>query len=116
MEKLGVESIKEAILAVAETCSGIAAIIEDGVSLSDLKHVPKVISGIKHLSKVKLAEVLPQAKDLDDAEKLELSAAFKASFDIANDDMEQVIEEGMAIVLEGLQAILSFLNIGAKVA
>lgn len=113
-EKLGIESLKEATLAVAELSTGIASIVEGGLALSDLKHVPKVISGIRHASKVKLAEVIPQAKDLDDAEKVELSALFKESFDIVNDDIEKVVEEGLAIVLEGLQALLSILNIGAK--
>lgn len=116
MQKLGIQDIKALATAGAKMGTATGKILEDGkVDWRDTMHVPSVLGALKDLSSVDFGQVLPQAKDLDDAECAELAAHFKATFDLPDDSVEVVVEQGLELVLMALQAILAFAKVGEKV-
>lgn len=116
MEKLGIADIKALSGGVAKLGSSVGKILEDGaVDFKDLPQIPGLLAGVREVSRANLSLVLPEVKDLDEAEKAELAADFSAKFDLPNDSVEGVIEQGYAILLEALEAILSFQKIGGLV-
>lgn len=113
MQKLDVTSLKQLATAGAKIGTATGKILADGkVDFTDVVHLPAVLNGIKDLSGVDYKALLPELKDLDDTERAELSAHFSATFDIPNDSVEVVVEQGLDICLMVLQAILSFVRVG----
>lgn len=115
MQKLGIQEVKELATAAAKLGTGAGKILEDGkVTFADTIHVPTILGGLKDLAGVDYKAVLPEAKDLDDTERAELGAHFSATFDLPNDSVEVVVEQGLELCLMALQAILTFVKIGEK--
>jgi hypothetical protein len=116
MQKLGVQEVKDLASAVAKTGAAAAKILADGqVTLSDTVHLPGVLAGLKGFADVEYLALLPELKDLDEAERAELAKDFQSKFDIPNDTVEAVVEQGYALLLEGLDAVMAFLKIGQQV-
>lgn len=113
---LGVQDVKAVAAAVAKGTSVVAAILADGtVDFRDMIEVPALFSALRGFAGVDYKAVLPELKDLDDAEKSELAADFAAKFDLPSDSVEKVVEQGYAIVLEAVEAVLAFTKVGALV-
>jgi hypothetical protein len=113
---LGVQDVKALAGAVAKGASVAAKVLADGdVNLRDMVHVPELFSALRGLAGVNYLSVLPQLTDLDEAEKAELAADFRAKFDLPQDTVEVVVEQGYAILLEAIQAVLAFVKVGQKV-
>lgn len=100
MEKLGIEELKSVVslgIALGEFVDHIA----DGLGLSDVpsgiklvRHVPGAVAAIKS------KKVLPELKDLDEAEKAELKSFIKTEFDIKDDELEIKIESALFVVID----------------
>lgn len=115
MQALGITEVKELATAAAKLGTAAGKVLADGkVTLADTVHVPGILSGLKDLSGVEFSKLVPEMKDLDEAEREELAAHFSATFDIPNDTVEAVVEQGLALVLMALEAILAFVQVGAK--
>ena len=116
MATLGITEVKELATAAAKLGTAAGRILEDGkVGLADMVHVPMILGGLKDLSGVEFASLLPELKDLSEGERDELAAHFGALFDLPNDGVEAIVEQGLAIVLMALEAILAFVKVGDKV-
>lgn len=116
VQQLSVQELKDLAGAVAKIGTGIGKVLEDGkVDWRDTVHVPAILSGIRELSEVSFQALLPELKDMDDAEREDLAAHFRGAFELPNDSTEAVIEQGLELVLMGLQAVLAFTKIGQAV-
>ena len=116
MENLGVENVRAFATAAAKTGTAAYGVFEDGkVDFTDLKYIPKVLSGIKGFTAVNYKEVLPELDDLSDDEKESLSAHFKTVFSIGGGSTEEIIEEGYGYILMAIQALFTFIDLGEKV-
>lgn len=116
MQALNIENLKSLTVAVAKLGVGMAGVLEDGtVTISDMKHIPAILGGLRSLSVVEYKKLLPEMKDLNDAEREELGKLFGTEFNIVNDSLEATIEQGLALLLMALQAIMTFVSIGEKV-
>ena len=109
MEKLGISEVKDVLglgLAVGELVEALA----DGVGISDIaKLVGVVKKAPAAVAAIKSGKVLPELKDLDDAEKAELKAYAASEFNLANDKVEAAVEAGLGIVLD----LADLLKLGA---
>lgn len=113
---MSVENVKKVIVATAQVASAAGAVLADGqVTIGDLKHAPALLAGLKGFAGVNYRDALPELKDMDDAEKASLDAAFRAAFDIQANDIEAAVEEGLALLLVAIQAIMAFVDMSAKV-
>jgi hypothetical protein len=94
-----IKETKEALAFVLSLGNALGTTLADGkITLSEapqfmgaLMAAPAAFQG--------LTEVPAELKDLDDAEKAELMAFVQSEFDIPNDQIEGVIEEGLALAL-----------------
>lgn len=112
---VGIENLKALATGVAELSTAVGNIMKDGsIGVGDLGQVPAIFAAIRHLAAADVKAVLPEAKDLSDPERVELAAHFSAVFDLPNDTVEVIVEQGLEMVLMGLQAILSFVAIKGK--
>jgi len=112
----GIDNVKLVLAAVAEAGTATGKIYEDGeVTLGDIRYVPALLKAVKELGAANYKEVLPEAKDISDEEKQELSVLFKEKFDLPSDSVEEVVEQGLDILLMAVQAILSLADIFKKV-
>ena len=113
MEK-SVENLKKLIGGVAELGTAGSKVMENGrLDLLDLRQVPAIIAAVRNLGGLDLKELVPESKDMSDAEKAEVSALFQEKFNLKSEsaNLEKSIEEGMGLLLEGLQAILSLVKL-----
>lgn len=64
-----------------------------------------LIDELAALGAVKIDQVIPELSDLDDVERASLMAYAKEKFDIADDKLEMVIEEGLAILVDAYSIV-----------
>ncbi len=116
MSKLPVSAILALTSALAISANAIDAIFEDNqVNIIDLARLPALLNGIKGLIDVDFSQVAPEALDIDEVEKAQLADAFRASFNIRNDAVENVIEIGFGLLLEAAQVVQILKEIGSKI-
>lgn len=109
-------NLKKLVGPSAKLATAIGGIMADGqVTLGDMRHVPSLFAALRGFAGLDFAAVLPEVKDLSDAERDELVAVFRNSFDISSDSTEHAIEEGFALVMMALQAVTTFVTLETKV-
>lgn len=114
----GIENVKLVLSAVAESGSVAGSVLADGkVGLSDVQYLPQLFFALKGLSSVNLKEVLPEAKDLSEEEKQDLAALFKEKLELPSSEagIEQVVEQGLEVLLLAVQSILGLVDVVKKV-
>lgn len=115
-QKLGIENLKLVASFAAKFGTATGKVLEDGkVDWRDAGQVPAILGSLKDLGRADLKAVVPEAKDLDEAEQKDLAAHFKTTFDWPDDKIESIVEQGLELVLSALDAILTFQRIGAQV-
>lgn len=95
----GIQESKELIAFTLKLGNGLGASLEDGkLSFTDapkfmdaMMAAPAAFQGI--------SEVPAEMKDLDEAEKAELIAYAKTEFDIPQDKVEELVEEGLSLAI-----------------
>jgi hypothetical protein len=113
---LGISELKDLATAVAQTANSIDGIFADGkVDLRDLGNLPSVLAGLRGFAEVNFSEVLPQAVDLTIPEAHELSAHFKAVFNLREDNIEVVVEQGLDLVVRGVEAVMEIISIAKTI-
>jgi hypothetical protein len=106
---MDIASLKSLVSVGAALGSVAGATMEDGkVDVKDLALLPRLIPVFPALLAIDFAQVVPEAKDLSEAEALELVALYKAEFDIPQDDVEVKIETvlSLCVRLSGIVAEL----------
>jgi len=114
----GIENVKLALSALAESGSVAGSVLADGkVGLSDVQYLPQLFLALKGLSAVQFKEVLPEASDLSQAEKEELAALFKEKLELpaSESSVEEVVEQGLEVLLSAVQAVLGLIEVVKKV-
>lgn len=112
---LGVEELEGLIVGVAEVVTaGYLVAADRKISLLDLRHAPLMTSGLRKVVKHWQGS-LPQLKDMDDSERQRIVTAFQKHFRLDGGSTEQLIEQGFEMLLIGLQALLSFVDLGGKI-
>lgn len=107
--KLGIEEVKQ-VLALGVALGQLVEALADGVGLGDIgKLVAVVKRAPSAISAIKSGKVIPELKDLDDAEKAELKAWAKAELDLKDDKLEEKIEAGLWVAID----LCDLLKIGA---
>lgn len=96
-QKLGIENLKKVIVLTTTLANTGDAVGHDTTAARWAKLLG-LISAIPNAASIDFKAVMPEIKDLDEAEKAEILALFKADFDIADDKLEAAIEDGLAIV------------------
>lgn len=89
----------KALVSVAAALGSVAgATMEDGkVDMKDLALLPKLIPVFPALLAIDFKQVVPEAKDLSEAEALELVEHYKAEFAIPQADLEIKIEAVLSL-------------------
>lgn len=104
-QTIGITNIKIVLLAIAEASGVVDKVTNHGTTwmekLAGLMQLVPVLAGLPVVS---LKALQDEVSDLDDIEKAELIAAFKARFDLADDKLEQAIVATLAILgkLDGI--------------
>lgn len=108
-EKLGIQEVKQ-VLALGVSLGQLVEALSDGVGLGD---IGKLVAVVKRapagISAVKSGKVIPELKDLDDAEKTELKNWSKEELDLKDDNLEAKIEAGLWVAID----LCDLLKIGA---
>ena len=100
-----IASLKALVSVGAALGSVAGATMEDGkVDVKDLALLPRLIPVFPALLAIDFAQVVPEAKDLSEAEALELVEHFKAEFNIPQEAIEYKIEAvlGICVRLAGI--------------
>lgn len=101
-------SLEPLIIGVSDLATTVALIAEDKkVSLLEvLISAPSLISAVNKLISVDYANLEKEVKSLSDADKAKYEKVFKDHFDLKDDSLEKNIEDGFAIVLAVVRALL----------
>ncbi len=113
--KLGVSELKDAATFIAKVANSAEDILEGGIDARDLFKLPALAQALQSGQDVDLAQVLPQASDLDEVEAADVAAHFKVTLNLTNDTVEAVIEDGLALILKGVAALQDLRAIAAKI-
>lgn len=113
----GVESLKKAVVAVAEVGTLAGDVLEDGrVTLWELPKLAGLgepVSAILALPGLKLVDEL---SDLTQVEVDALVAAFKAKFDLPSESAELAAEEGVELALRWADLLSDTVKYGKRLA
>jgi hypothetical protein len=112
VQKLGISQLILLTSAVASLSNTMSSVLEDGkVDWSDTSSVLDLFSGLKEIAAVDFNLVVPELKDIDQAEMQKLADVFSTKFNIKNDSLEATIEQGLKMILKAHEAILFFKNL-----
>lgn len=106
MAHLPATEVKKLVACIAGALTVGGQILADGkVGIGDLARLPQLLGELQGLTGVDYKAVLPQVADLDADELTDLATTFKAAFNLADDTVERVVENGIDIVLQVVQAV-----------
>ena len=112
---MNISELKDLATALALTASVADGVLSDGkVDFKDLASAPALFSALRAYTEVEWSQVLPQASDLDDAERAELADHFKAVFNLSNDSVEATVERGLDMVMVGVGLIMQVKDWAAR--
>lgn len=104
--KLPVTSLIPVLLAAAVLGNVTGKVLEDGaIDFKDLGTLVGSLGEFSKFTELKLGAAFSEFLDLDESEKSQVIAAFKAKFDIADDVVEEAVEglvDGALLVLTGV--------------
>jgi hypothetical protein len=104
MEELG-----KVLVAVCHVTNIVGKALEDGkVNVGDLPLVFTLFQELSSVAGVDLKAAMEKAKSLSPSEVAELSAMFKAEFDLPDDKVEGMVELGVDLLVAILSAYLSW--------
>lgn len=106
--KLGISDLKDWVVFVARAQNGVGkAIVDQGNMIKQawdlvpaFRALPAAVAGSD--------QVLPQFKDLDEAEKTELVEIYKAELDLPQDVIEQTCEMAFDVAIGFLKLALEY--------
>ncbi len=112
MSKLPISELKDLAYALALSANAVDAVLADGhVDGKDLLQVPEILKALKAYGSVDFKEIVPEAIDIDAEEAKDLAARFAEAFNLSNDTIEATVEQGLSLVLQGVEAIQAILEV-----
>lgn len=116
MEKLGIDNIKLAASSVSNFLSVVGEVFVDGkATLSDLANLPEMIEALLGLGAIDVEKLKKEVNDLDSAEIKDLADHFAKVFDLADDDLEKAIEDGVKIIADAANLFILAKKFGKKI-
>jgi hypothetical protein len=110
----GIDKLIKLTDAVCEVVGDVDGILQGGITLSDAARIPGLLTDLKDFYELDWSQVLPQAQDLSASEAVVLADHFKKKFDIASNDVEVIIEQGVELVVRGVEAFVYIKEIASK--
>lgn len=98
-KKLGIENVTKCVHLAVEL-GNVADKIGRTKGAGKYGHLLLLMDEVTALGSVDFKQVMPEIKDLDAVEKATLLQSVKEKFDIVDDKLEAVIEEGLAILVD----------------
>ena len=95
--KLGVEDVLKVVTVIA-TLANVGDKFGAETGVGRWNHLMGLGPAILELNGIKFANVIPQIKDMDAAERELVRAKFAGVLDLKDDQLEAVIEDGLALV------------------
>lgn len=111
--ELGIENIKLILALILQLVTRIQMFFQNPNWFAGAALAQEIFQNLSTLRQWRVA--LAEAQDLIPAEAQELSAFFNLKFDIESDMLEMLIEEGVALIPEAYNLILTNINFGARV-
>ena len=99
-EKLGIENLKSVVKAVLKLGEAGAA-VADGLDLGDLgEGVQLALALAPAIKAVRSGQIIPEFKDLDEVERVELTAFIDEEFASENDALEATVENVLHVIVK----------------
>ena len=97
---LGIQEVKD-VLVLGIRLGEIVDALSDGVGISDIGAAIRLAKSVKPaMDALSGGQLLPEFKDLDDAEKQELKDFCVSELDLRDDGLEDVIEKALLVVID----------------
>lgn len=110
-QTIGTQELKDLATAVALSLNAVDAVLADGkVNAADMTKIPQLFTAFKSFTDVTFGDVLPEVQDLDPTEAKSLAAHFAAVFNISNDNVEQTVEKGLALVMSAYWVVFDIID------
>ncbi len=116
--KMGIAALTTLVQAIGAASKAGSDILGDGeISIGDLRFAKEALVALATFKAVDWKSVLPETKDLDDAERGILADAFDRVFVLPPElkTAEQIVEAGFGYLLLILDAIMPFLGLDPKI-
>lgn len=112
MSKLPATEIVDLVKAIGATISVAGQVLADGkVDLRDLAKATDLFSALRKFTDVDYIQLMPEAKDLDAAELAQIAKAFKDAFDLPQDNIEILVEQGLSILVTVASLVYEFYEV-----
>lgn len=111
---IGIENLIKATEGAAGLATVVDKALEGGINLADLPLLVPLFKAVKELVDCDFEDLRAEIDDLDDEEIEKLSQVFEASFDLRNDSIEVIVEQGIDILLSILEHINGLIDIAKK--
>lgn len=106
VRKLNASELVKLAAAVGDTGTVLGAIFADGtVGLGDIAKLPSLAAALQELGDVQWSQVVPQAIDVDASEVETVAAAFKQHLNLADDNVERLVEQGVDVIVTVARAV-----------
>jgi len=118
-DKLGIENLKKCLAVLVEggnVGGQIAALPQDAGWFARLQPVANILDEVYDLSKVDWKSVIPEFKDLDEAEIAELKLFFEQKFDIPQDGAEVIVEKALGILINAGEVVKEIIALAKEVS
>lgn len=113
---LDIHAIKNLATAVAHTANAVDGVFADGkVDWRDAGRFPELLGALKDFGSVDFMDVLPELADLTAGEHADLTQHFNQVFNLSEDGVEQAVETGFELILDGVEAIQAIREIAVKI-
>lgn len=106
---IGIENMLKLTKSAGVIGSAAVKIPEGGINADDIVYAIDIVKEIPNLATVKYSELNAERKDIDVEEKARLAEAFKESFNLDNDSLEDLVEEGVDILFAFVKFISRFI-------
>ena len=103
--KFGIVTLVSMVAVIGRSATVYDKAFADGPQPTDFQYLPEAYAAVSPLIGMKYGELLSEVKDLQPDETQQLADAFKKEFDLQSDATEEIIEEGVELLLNGAALI-----------
>lgn len=111
---IGIENLIKA----TEGCAGVVTVVDKaldgGLNAADIPLLVPLFKSIKLLVECDFDEIRAEIDDLDEVEREKLSQVFEDAFDLRNDSIEVIVENGIQILLSIIEHIKGLIEFKKK--
>lgn len=111
----GVEQVGKVLDVVVEAGNVVEDVIKGQGVLGKIMPVGSILDELMALSSLDAAMLKLEAGEIDAADKAALVERFKAKFDLADEHVEALVEEGLQIASSGHDLVVSAIAFAQKV-